>query len=129
MAAKNQQVRHVTWIELAVRNVGILKAYTAMSWAYTWATAREALKHDPSVEEVAAWWGQSVRTSYREQAAFRAAFPTLETPAAIFADPAVRSKVAKVVKASDAVEKVITDVKKDLKVLEIAMMPANPRDR
>ncbi len=81
-----------------------------------------------SVEEVAKWSRQSVRTSYREQAAFREAFPKLDTPAQIFADPAVRSRVATVAKASDAVEKAITDVKKDLKIMEFAMMPANPRD-
>jgi methionine synthase II (cobalamin-independent) len=129
MSPKAQQVRHVTWIEVAVRNVGIRKAYSAMSWAYNWATARESLKHDPSVEEVAKWWRQSVRTSYREQAAFREAFPTLDSPAQIFEDPAVRSKMATVAKATDAVESAISDVKKDLKILEFAMMPANLRDR
>lgn len=129
MVPKAKQVRHVTWIEIAVRNVGIRRGYSAMSWAYNWATARESLKHDPSVEEVAHWWRQSVRTSYREQAAFREAFPTLDTPAQIFDDPTVRAKVAAVAKGSDAVEKAITDVKKDLKILEFAMMPANLSDR
>lgn len=129
MSPKAQQKRHASWIEVAVRNVGILKAYTAMSWAYTWATARESLKHDPSVEEVAKWWGQSVRTTYREQAAFREAFPTLESPAQIFEDPSVRSKIASVARASDAVERAISDVKKDLKILEFAMMPADLKDR
>jgi hypothetical protein len=129
MSPKAQQVRHVTWIEVAVRNVGIRKAYSAMSWAYNWAATRESLKHEPSVEEVAKWSRQSVRTSYREQAAFREAFPTLDTPAQIFEDPVVRSRVASVTKASDAVERAITDVKKDLKIMEFAMMPANIRDR
>jgi hypothetical protein len=129
MSPRTEQKRHATWIEVAVRNVGILKAYTAMSWAYTWATARESLKHDPSVEEVAKWWGQSVRTTYREQAAFREAFPTLDSPAQIFENPAVRSKVAAVARASDVVEKAITDVKKDLRILDFAMMPANLKDR
>jgi len=43
-------------------------------------------------------------------------------------DPAVRSKVAAVAKVSDAVERAISDVKKDLRNLEFAMMPAKLRD-
>jgi hypothetical protein len=47
----------------------------------------------------------------------------------MFEDPVVRSRGASVAKASDAVERAITDVKKDLRILEFAMMPANLRDR
>ena len=63
------------------------------------------------------------------RAAFREAFPTLDSPAQIFENPAVRSKVAAVARASDVVEKAITDVKKDLRILDFAMMPANLKDR
>lgn len=76
--------RPVTWLEVAVRNAGMRKAMTAVSWAHTWAIAREALGHDPTVEEVADWWKMPRRSAFREQAIFREAFPTLETPAKIY---------------------------------------------
>ncbi len=75
-----------------------------MVWAILWAVARESLRHDPTVEEVAAWWRENERTAYREQAAFRRAFPTLESPAPIFEVPEVRAKVAKLAKQGDEME-------------------------
>lgn len=76
-----------TWIETAVRNAGIRKAMTGLTWAYCWAIARQSIGHSPSVEEVADWWTDPYRTAYRNQAAFRAAFPDLDTPAIIFESP------------------------------------------
>src|SRR5690242_18738886 len=70
-------------------------AVKAMSWAYTWAVTREALGHEPSVEEVADWWAASERTTYREQAAFRKAFPMLDSPAPIYAKPEAREALAR----------------------------------
>ena len=87
--------RPVTWLELAVRNAGIRAAMTAITWAYEWATTREALGHEPTVEEVADWWSMARRTAFREQAAFRRAFPTLETPAPIYASEEARAVMAR----------------------------------
>lgn len=78
---------HLTCLEIAVENSDIAKAVKALTWAYCWAIARQIIGHDPSVEEVADWWGDSHRTTYRNQAAFRAAFPGLQSPAPIFETP------------------------------------------
>jgi hypothetical protein len=74
-----------TWIELAVANAGMRLGLRGMSWALSWAIVGAATGNDPSAEEVAAWWRENPRTAYREQAAFRKAFPDLDTPARIFA--------------------------------------------
>jgi hypothetical protein len=97
-----REPRQTTWIEVGVRNAGIRKTMTALTWAHLWAVVREATGHDPTVEEVAAWWREPERTAYREQAAFRAAFPKLDTPAVIYEDPEVRAKIARAIKAVDA---------------------------
>jgi hypothetical protein len=73
--------RQPTWIEVAVRNAGMMKGATAITWAWCWGITREILKHDPSVEEVAEYWNASVRTAYRDHAAFKKAFPMLDSPA------------------------------------------------
>jgi len=81
--------RQQTWIEVATINAGVVKGATAITWAWCWGITREALKHDPTVEEVAEWWGASIRTSYRDHAAFKKAFPMLETPAPYIDNPAI----------------------------------------
>lgn len=91
----------MTWIEVAVRNAGLRKAIAALTWAYSWATVREALGYNPTVDEVADWWKQSRRTAFRDQSAFREAFPTLATPARIYERPESRAKLAKAAEASD----------------------------
>ena len=73
-----------TWLELAVANAGMRLGLRGMSWALSWAIVSAATGHDPSAEEVAAWWKENPRTAYREQAAFRKAFPDLDTPARLF---------------------------------------------
>jgi hypothetical protein len=73
-----------TWLELAVANAGMRQGLRGMSWALSWAIVRAAIGHDPSAEEVAAWWKENPRTAYREQAAFRRSFPDFDSPARIF---------------------------------------------
>jgi hypothetical protein len=96
--------RPMTWLEVATRNAGIRKAITATNWAYCWAVTREAIGHDPSVEEVADWWKMSRRTAFRDQAIFRTAFPTLETPAKIYESEEARDALAKTAAVADKVE-------------------------
>jgi aminopeptidase N len=124
--AKTRNPRRVTWMEIAVRNAGLRKGQTALVWALSWAVTRESLGRDPSAEEVAAWWKESVRTAYREQAAFKDAFPTLDSPAKIFEDPATRAKVAKVARAGDELQAQKKPRRKapDLTILEIGLMAA-----
>lgn len=93
MAAK----RGMTWIEVAVRNGGFRDAIKALSWAHSWIHVQVALGRDPSVDEVAEWWNESRRTAFREQAAFRKCFPTLDSPAAIYATPKAMAPVRQAV--------------------------------
>lgn len=79
--------RKPTWLEIAVHNGGFRKATKALVWAHQWAVVREALGHDPSVDEVAEWWKAPRRTAFREQAAFRDCFPTLDSPAPLYENP------------------------------------------
>ncbi len=90
-----KQKRPPTWLEVAVLNGGMRAAFTAMSWAYCWAVTREAIGHEPTVEEVADWWNMARRSAFREQAAFRESFPTLENPAPIYATPEARENLAR----------------------------------
>ena len=72
--------RKATWMEISVKHAAFRGAITALKWAYSWGIAREALGHEPTVDEVADWWRMSRRTAFRAQAAFREAFPDFETP-------------------------------------------------
>lgn len=81
--------RQPTWIEVAVRNAGVVKGATAITWAWCWGITREILKHDPTVEEVAEYWNASIRTAYRDHAAFKRAFPMLDSPAPYVDNPAI----------------------------------------
>jgi hypothetical protein len=121
-----RQTRKVTWIEVGVRNAGLRKTIKGLSWAYMWATVREVQGSDPTVEQVANWWKEAERTSYREQAAFREAFPTLETPAKIFQDPALRANLAKAAMASDELDEAIRSRRRisDSGLLDIGMAAA-----
>jgi hypothetical protein len=57
-----------------------------MNWAVSWAITRQSLGRDPTVEQVAERWSLSRRAALREQDAFRAAFPMLQSPATLFRD-------------------------------------------
>jgi hypothetical protein len=110
-----------------VKNAGFRKANTALLWATCWAIVRETTGQDPTVEEVADWWKTPYRTAYREQAAFRAAFPALDTPAALFQNDENRAKIAQAAARGMAGS---GDTKKsrkslsDLNVLQVGMTPA-----
>ncbi len=99
MAGDKTEGRRVTWLEVAVRNGGFRKAIRALSWAHSWIFVREALDRDPTVDEVGEWWHESRRSAFRGQAAFRECFPTLDSPERLYADPAVRAKIAEGAKA------------------------------
>lgn len=116
--------REVTWLEVAVRNAGIRKAMTATTWAYCWAITREAIGHDPSVEEVADWWKTSRATAFREQAAFRQAFPTLESPAAIYDSPEVRASLGRTAAAAESLDAWIAERRKRRETDAVRVMTA-----
>ncbi len=92
----------------------------------SWAIVREVTGDDPTVEQVAEWWKTPYRTAYREQAAFRAAFPTLESPSPIFESQETRARLAQAAQAalkSDAAKK-SRKALSDLSVLQVGMTPA-----
>ena len=123
-----KQKRPMTWLEVAVRNGGMRAATTAMSWAYCWAVTREAIGHEPSVDEVADWWNMARRTAFREQAAFRKSFPTLDSPAAIYSTPESREAVARHAAAGDRLERWIADRRnrKESDSVNAFTLPADP---
>lgn len=80
MVAKDNRGR--TWSEVAVRNAGFREGLRAFSFATEWALVTAELGREPeSVEELAEHAGCSRRTAFRQQAAFRKAFPTEVSPA------------------------------------------------
>lgn len=81
--------RPPTWIQVAVTNAGVVKGATAITWAWCWGITREILKRDPSVEDVAEYWNMSIRTAYRDHAAFKKAFPMIDSPAPYVDNPTI----------------------------------------
>jgi hypothetical protein len=64
-----------TLVEWAYARTGsIMEAGRVVAYVVKYAAAREALGHDPGVEEYADWWGDSYRTAYQHQAEFREVF-------------------------------------------------------
>lgn len=73
--------RRQTFSEVGISNAGWATTLRAFRWGLWWALATAHLKREPvSVDEFAKEMGVNVRTAYREQAAFRRAFPHEETP-------------------------------------------------
>ena len=120
--------RQPTWIEVAISNAGIVKAGSAITWAWCWGITREVLKHDPTVEEVAEWWNMSPRTAYRSHATFKKAFPTLDSPAPYVDNPAIFPIVKKASKKMSDFENNIKSRKRptDVAVMRIGFLPFNP---
>jgi hypothetical protein len=117
--------RPPTWLQVAVSNAGILKAATAITWAWVWGITRADLGRDPSVEEVAEWWGASVRTCYRDLAAFRKAFPWLSDPTA-FVDqaevkPAIEAAARNMAKIAERLKN--RKLPTDMAMLKIGFTP------
>jgi hypothetical protein len=76
-----------TWLQVGLANAGLSTALKGLTWAFCWAIARQAIGSSPSAEEVAEWWSDSHRSTYRHQAAFRKSFPVLDGPASMFEPP------------------------------------------
>jgi hypothetical protein len=70
-------------MEIAVDRVGQRKTPRVLSFILQWQIARDALGHDPTIEEYAAWWKESRATAYRHLSLFREAFPSERDPTKI----------------------------------------------
>ena len=119
------QARTPTWLQVAVTNAGVFKAATAITWAWIGGITRADLGHDPSVEEVVDWWGASVRTCYRDLAAFRKAFPWLSDPTAFVDQAEVKPAIESAVKGMASIAERIKNRKRptDLAMLKIGFTP------
>lgn len=73
----------MTLIELCVDRAGFRRGSKVMAFVIAWGRVREDLGRAPSIEEYAEWWKQPRRTAFDEQKFFRAAFPELDSPAAL----------------------------------------------
>lgn len=104
MIFKKRPVR--TWLEYAVMTAGLRTGVNAITWAYQWGVASAALDRDPTVEEVAEYWGLTRRTAFREQAAFREAFPDMDTPAKIHASPEAQEALKRHAEFGDKIEEI-----------------------
>lgn len=117
-----------TWLEVAVARTGLRTGVRALTWAHEWAVASTALGHVPSVEEVAEYWGLTRRTAFREQAAFREAFPEVETPMALYDSDDARARLQAVADLGDKIEEFGEKRrarKAEIGVAELGSLPAN----
>ncbi len=69
-----------TLLELAVANVGPMRAPRVIAFVMLWAAARETLGHEPTIDEFVQWSGMSRRTTYRRRDLYRQAYPGEHTP-------------------------------------------------
>lgn len=68
-----------TLMAMAIRNVGMRKAFKAMLYLAQWGIAYEA-EGPMTPEQLSEWWKESRATSFGNQAKFREAFPGEQTP-------------------------------------------------
>lgn len=117
-----------TWIQLGVRNAGIRKTMKAINWAYCWAVVQESMGREPTVEEVGDWWNMSRRTAFRDQSSFRAAFPTLDSPAPLYASEEARSKIARHAAFGDRMDRWAEErrSRREVDAVDAAMQRATP---
>lgn len=73
-------VAESTFLSIAVKRAGTRQGIRAVTFMACWQIVAEDLGHEPTIEEYADWWRDSLRTAYRAQAAFREAFPGETTP-------------------------------------------------
>ena len=98
-----------TWLEVAVVNAGFRQGATAITWAYCWAYTRRKLGREPTVEEIAEEWNMSRATAFREQACFRKAFPTLDSPAPMYDTPEAQAQLDK---SADTLDEIVEEIGK-----------------
>jgi hypothetical protein len=73
--------RKPTWAEIGFRNAGFAATARALKFALGWGLATASLGREPeSVEEYAKEAQESRATAFRDQQAFRLAFPDEENP-------------------------------------------------
>ena len=83
------------------RRVGFRKAMKVLTFIVAWGVVIEDTgDEDIGIEDYAAWWRESERTAFREQALFREAMPDEDTPTRLWL--AVRAQIDAKDKAAPA---------------------------
>jgi hypothetical protein len=89
MVRKSQK----TWAEVGFHNTGIRTTARGLKFALEWGLATAVLGHEPaSVEEFAKLAEQSRATAFRNQQAFRDAFPLEASPARMNRDTGAQAR-------------------------------------
>ena len=74
----------MTWAEVGIRNSNFRTTIRAIQFATAWGLATATLGREPeSIEEFGQTMEMNRRTAFRGQVAFRAAYPTEDTPGRI----------------------------------------------
>lgn len=91
--------RPLTWAEVGFLNAGIRGASRGLKFALGWAIVTADLGREPeSVEEYAEVLDESRATAFRDQQAFRKAFPTEETPTRMVQTSGMQDRMNEVVR-------------------------------
>ena len=117
-----------TWLEVAVARAGLRTGVRALTWAHEWAVACTALGRAPSVEDVAEYWGLARRTAFREQAAFREAFPDVESPMSLYDSDEARARLQAFAELGDKIEELGEKRrarKAEIGVAQLGSLPSN----
>jgi len=93
--------RAETVLEYAIAKGGIRKGMRCATFIAQWTIAQQALGYEPTAEQAAKWWKESVSTWYRRREDFQQIFDKLETPAPIAA-AAISKSEAQLDHVSDA---------------------------
>lgn len=67
-------------LDYLIARAGIRRGMRIATFIAQWTMAQQALGHEPSVDEAAAWWKESRATWYRRLDEFRGIFGATSTP-------------------------------------------------
>jgi hypothetical protein len=73
--------RQRTFLETGVQRAGIGATIKGLAWSSMWAMVRLELGREPTLYEVAEWWGLGRAQAFRYQQAFRRCWPPQVNPA------------------------------------------------
>jgi len=105
LVAKKQ--RPATWSEVGYRNAGMRATFRGLTFAIRWAAVTATLKREPaSIDEFCEVLDEARRTAFRDQQAFRAAFPSEATPLRMITDTGVLARFEELVRTLDNLDQV-----------------------
>ncbi len=100
-----------TWAEIGYLNAGIRTTFRGLTFAVRWAACTAALGREPaSVDEFCEVLHEARRSAFRDQSAFRSAFPGEMTPTRMITDSGVLEAFQNLVKRLNDLDKVRGDM-------------------